>query len=113
LTLLAALRTGAPFQASTGSDTDKRKATPRADRYFLPGYVWHITHRLPQHAKTQLVYHPVTPLKIVLLGHYNVPPVESELAEACERNVQFMTLTASIRPHFTTMQQEITGIFRT
>lgn len=40
------------------------------------------------------------------------------LAEACERNVQFMALCADARPHFTTiadfvaqMHREVAGIF--
>jgi hypothetical protein len=24
---------------------NQRQVTPRANRYFLPGYVWHINHR--------------------------------------------------------------------
>jgi hypothetical protein len=31
--------------AAFSSSNSKRRAMPRANRHFLPGHLWHITHR--------------------------------------------------------------------
>src|SRR6266481_86220 len=67
----------------------------------------------------RLAYDPAILLKIVLFGYYKGMTSSRRLAEACERNVQFMALTADTQPHFTTiadfvasMHQEVAGVFR-
>jgi transposase len=59
----------------------------------------------------RLAYDPSVLLKIVLYG-------SRKLAEACERNITFMALSADTRPHFTTladfvsqMHREVAGVF--
>ena len=47
-----------------------------------------------------LAYDPKVLLKIVLFGYYKGIVSSRKLAEACNRNVQFMALTADTRPHF-------------
>ena len=66
----------------------------------------------------RLAYDPAVLLKIVLYGYYKGIVSSRRLAEACERHVQFMALTADSRPHFTTiadfisqMHQEVTSVF--
>ena len=66
----------------------------------------------------RLAYDPAVLLRIVLYGYYKGIVSSRKLAEACERNVQFMALSADTRPHFTTiadfvsqMHREITGVF--
>ena len=66
----------------------------------------------------RLAYDPAVLLKIVLYGYYKGLISSRRLAEACERTVTFMALSADTRPHFTTiaefvsrMHQEITGVF--
>lgn len=66
----------------------------------------------------RLAYDPSVLLKIVLYGYYKGIVSSRKLAEACERHVVFMALTADSRPHFTTiadfiaqMHREITGVF--
>jgi len=66
----------------------------------------------------RLAYDPAVLLKIVLYGYYKGIVSSRRLAEACERNVQFMALSADTRPHFTTiagfvaqMHQEVAGVF--
>jgi len=66
----------------------------------------------------RLAYDPAVLLKIVLYGYYKGIVSSRRLAEACERNVQFMALTADTRPHFTTiadfvsqMHQEVASVF--
>jgi transposase len=66
----------------------------------------------------RLAYDPAVLLKIVLYGYYKGIVSSRRLAEACERNVTFMALSADTRPHFTTiadfvaqMHQEVTSVF--
>ncbi len=66
----------------------------------------------------RLAYDPAILLKIVLYGYYKGIVSSRRLAEACERNVQFMALSADSRPHFTTiadfvgqMHREVAGVF--
>lgn len=66
----------------------------------------------------RLAYDPAVLLKIVLFGYYKGIISSRRLAEACERNVQFMALSADTRPHFTTladfiarMHREVAGVF--
>jgi transposase len=66
----------------------------------------------------RLAYDPSVLLKIVLYGYYKGIVSSRKLAEACERNVLFMALTADSRPHFTTiaefvsqMHREVAGVF--
>jgi transposase len=66
----------------------------------------------------RLAYDPAVLLKIVLYGYYKGLVSSRRLAEACERHVVFMALTADTRPHFTTiadfiaqMHQEVTAVF--
>jgi transposase len=66
----------------------------------------------------RLAYDPAVLLKIVLFGYYKGIISSRRLAEACERNVQFMALSADTRPHFTTiagfiarMHREVTAVF--
>lgn len=66
----------------------------------------------------RLAYDPAVLLKIVLYGYYKGIVSSRKLAEACERHVVFMALTADTRPHFTTiadfvaqMHQEVTSVF--
>jgi transposase len=66
----------------------------------------------------RLAYDPAVLLKIVLYGYYKGIVSSRRLAEACERNVQFMALSADTHPHFTTiadfvaqMHQEVAGVF--
>ena len=66
----------------------------------------------------RLAYDPSVLLKIVLYGYYKGLVSSRRLAEACERNIQFMALSADTRPHFTTiadfvaqMHQEIAFVF--
>lgn len=66
----------------------------------------------------RLAYDPAVLLKIVLYGYYKGIVSSRKLAEACERHVVFMALSADTRPHFTTiadfiaqMHQEVTGVF--
>ncbi len=66
----------------------------------------------------RLAYDPSVLLKIVLYGYYKGIVSSRKLAEACERNVQFMALSADTRPHFTTiadfvtrMHREVAGVF--
>lgn len=66
----------------------------------------------------RLAYDPAVLLKIVLYGYYKGLVSSRRLAEACERHVQFMALSADSRPHFTTiadfvaqMHQEVTSVF--
>ena len=51
----------------------------------------------------RLAYDPAVLLKIVLYGHYQGLLSSRRLAEACERHVVFMALSADTRPHFTTL----------
>lgn len=51
----------------------------------------------------RLAYDPAVLLKIVLYGYYKGIVSSRKLAEACERYVVFMALSADTRPHFTTM----------
>jgi transposase len=66
----------------------------------------------------RLAYDPKILLKIVLYGYYKGIVSSRRLAEACERNVQFMALSADSRPHFTTladfiatMHAQVAGVF--
>ena len=66
----------------------------------------------------RLAYDPAVLLKIVLYGYYKGIVSSRRLAESCERNVQFMALSADARPHFTTiadfvaqLHREVAGIF--
>ena len=66
----------------------------------------------------RLAYDPAVLLKIVLYGYYKGIVSSRKLAEACERHVVFMALSADTRPHFTTiadfisqMHREVTGVF--
>ena len=66
----------------------------------------------------RLAYDPAVLLKIVLYGYYKGIVSSRRLAEACERHVQFMALSADSRPHFTTiadfisqMHQEVASVF--
>lgn len=66
----------------------------------------------------RLAYDPAVLLKIVLYGYYKGIVSSRKLAEACERHVVFMALTADTRPHFTTiadfiaqMHREVAGVF--
>lgn len=66
----------------------------------------------------RLAYDPAVLLKIVLYGYYKGIVSSRRLAEACERNVQFMAHSADARPHFTTiadfvaqMHREVAGAF--
>lgn len=66
----------------------------------------------------RLAYDPSVLLKVILYGYYKGIVSSRKLAEACERHVQFMALTADTRPHFTTladfiaqMHQEVAGVF--
>ncbi|HEX9627789.1 MAG TPA: IS1182 family transposase [Acidiferrobacterales bacterium] len=66
----------------------------------------------------RLAYDPAVLLKIVLYGYYRGIVSSRRLAEACERNVQFMALSADTRPHFTTiagfisqMHREVASVF--
>ena len=66
----------------------------------------------------RLAYDPSVLLKIVLYGYYKGIVSSRKLAEACERHVVFMALSADTRPHFTTiadfisqMHQEVTSVF--
>jgi transposase len=66
----------------------------------------------------RLAYDPAVLLKIVLYGYYKGIVSSRRLAEACERHVVFMALSADTRPHFTTiadficqMHQEVTAVF--
>jgi transposase len=65
-----------------------------------------------------LAYYPAILLKIVLFGYYKGMISSRKLAEACERNVQFMALTGDTHPHFTTiadfvasLHEEVVGVF--
>ena len=51
----------------------------------------------------RLAYDPAVLLKIVLYGYYQGIVSSRKLAEACERHVVFMALSADTRPHFTTI----------
>ncbi len=64
-------------------------------------------------------YDPRVLLKVVLYGYYKGIVSSRALAEACQRNVVFMALSADTRPHFTTLagfvselDREIVGLFR-
>ncbi len=64
-------------------------------------------------------YDPAVLLKIVLYGYYKGIISSRKLAEACQRNVVFMALSADTRPHFTTiaafvrdLENEIVDLFR-
>ena len=66
----------------------------------------------------RLAYDPSVLLKIVLYGYYKGIVSSRKLAEACERHVVFMALSADTRPHFTTlaafvsrMHQEVASVF--
>mgnify|MGYP001567774396 FL=1 len=66
----------------------------------------------------RLAYDPAVLLKIVLYGYYKGIVSSRKLAEACERHVVFMALSADTRPHFTTiadfisqMHREVTSVF--
>jgi transposase len=66
----------------------------------------------------RLAYDPAVLLKIVLYGYYKGIVSSRRLSEACERNIQFMALSADTRPHFTTladfisqMHQEVASVF--
>jgi transposase len=66
----------------------------------------------------RLAYDPAVLLKIVLYGYYKGLVTSRRLAEACERHVVFMALTADTRPHYTTiadfvaqMHREVAGVF--
>ena len=65
-----------------------------------------------------MAYDPAVLLKIVLYGYYKGIVSSRRLAEACERHVPFMALSADARPHFTTiadfvaqMHREVAGVF--
>lgn len=64
-------------------------------------------------------YDPRVLLKIVIYGYYKGIISSRALAEACNRNVVFMALSADTRPHFTTiaafvseLHREIASLFR-
>ena len=57
-------------------------------------------------------YDPAVLLKIVLYGYYKGISSSRKLAEACERNVMFMALSADTRPHFTTLADFISQMHR-
>jgi transposase len=64
-------------------------------------------------------YDPAILLKIVLYGYYKGIVSSRKLAEACQRNIVFMALSADTRPHFTTiaafvrdLEREIVALFR-
>jgi transposase len=66
----------------------------------------------------RLAYDPAVLLKVVLYGYYKGIVSSRRLAEACERHVLFMALSADTRPHFTTladfvsqMHREIASVF--
>lgn len=66
----------------------------------------------------RLAYDPAVLLKVVLYGYYRGIVSSRRLAEACERHVQFMALSADARPHFTTiadfvaqMHREVASVF--
>jgi transposase len=66
----------------------------------------------------RLAYDPAVLLKVVLYGYYKGIVSSRRLAEACERNIQFMALSADTHPHFTTiadfvsqMHREVAGVF--
>lgn len=74
--------------------------------------------RYANDATGRLAYDPAVLLKIVLYGYYKGIVSSRKLAEACERHVVFMALSADTRPHFTTiadfisqMHQEVTSVF--
>lgn len=60
----------------------------------------------------RLAYDPAVLLKIVLYGYYKGIVSSRRLAEACERNVQFMALSADTRPHFTTIAEFVAQMHR-
>ena len=67
----------------------------------------------------RLAYDPKVLLKIVIYGYYKGIISSRQLAEACQRNIIFMALSADTRPHFTTLasfvrelHREIVGLFR-
>lgn len=74
--------------------------------------------RYANDATGRLAYDPSVLLKIVLYGYYKGIVSSRKLAEACERHVVFMALSADTRPHFTTiadfiaqMHREVTSVF--
>jgi transposase len=76
-------------------------------------------HRYVNDHTGRLAYDPRVLLKVVLYGYYKGIISSRSLAEACQRNVIFMALSADSRPHFTTiaafvreLQHEITSLFR-
>src|SRR5712691_2045570 len=69
-------------------------------------------HRYCNDETGRLAYDPAVLLKIVLYGYYKGIISSRKLAEACERNVQFMALSADTRPHFTTIADFISQMHR-
>ena len=73
---------------------------------------------LYQRGNGALAYDPAVLLKIVSYGYYKGIVSSRRLSEVCERNVQFMALSADTRPHFTTiadfivqMHREVASVF--
>src|SRR5690606_15513534 len=57
--------------------------------------------RYANDATGRLAYDPRILLKVVLYGYYKGLISSRRLAEACQRNVVFIALSADSRPHFT------------
>ena len=75
-------------------------------------------HRYHNDATGRSAYDPRVLLKVVLYGYYRGIVSSRRIAEACQRNVVFMALSADSRPHFTTiaafvsnLEHEITSLF--
>ena len=67
----------------------------------------------------RLAYDPKVLLKVVLFSYYKGIISSRKMAEACQRNVQFIALTGDTRPHFTTLagfvsslEGEVVSVFR-
>jgi transposase len=76
-------------------------------------------HRYSNDETGRPAYDPKILLKVVLYGYYKGIVSSRALAEACQRNVVFMALSADTRPHFTTLasfvselDREVVGLFR-
>lgn len=114
-------------------DVDQDKFIPVSFRdQILPGSFEHTLNEIveqhidltPFEARYEnddtgrLAFDPAVLLKIVLYGYYKGIVSSRRLSEACERNVQFMALSADTRPHFTTiadfigqMHREVASVF--
>ncbi len=68
--------------------------------------------RYTNDATGRLAYDPKVLLKVVLYGYYKGLISSRRLAEACQRNVVFMALSADTRPHFTTIAAFVSELDR-